>query len=517
MATNKVKKAGLPMNNHNATPGPVGGVYPKFVTSRRDLVNSRLSRSGLPYWLPGWIRRDYLPDLQGRRAWLIYEQMGSNDAYVGSALNVYSLFIRRTAWHVDPVVDENKANGSADFLQTCMDDMGHSWQTFIATAARPCLQFGFAPFEKLYKLREGEQDDERLTSEFWDGNVGWADLSFLSPDSVLHWDYDPDDVTRLLGLTQLSPPDYRMTYIPMGKLLNLRSDPGRDNPEGRSILRTVWRSWRTKTYQEDFRNMIIERGGAGIPWAEVPANIANAPELIKDNPTDPKAIEAMASYTSIVEVLEKIALSEKQWMITPQVFDPKTGQPQIKISFLQASMSGDITAHITQSIEAEAKAILIATGTEFQALGMGGSGSLALSRDKTDNFTLAVAAIATSFRESINSQAVRQLFRLNPDFEFERGKPRPKIVYDPLVPLSTQDVTAMLSLFEKAGWDLSKQNGIRDALIKNLGLPDYIEEQVNEELQENGSNPIQNLLEGKSALDQILGPAGAQEKPGAEA
>ena len=109
---------------------------------------------------------------------------------------------------------------------------------------------------------------------------------------------------------------------------------------------------------------------------------------------------------------------------------------------------------------------------------MGGTGILALSRDKTDNFTLAVAATATSFQESINGQAVKQLFRLNPQFEFEPGKPRPKIVYDPLVPLSTQDIVAMLGLFEKAGWDLSKQGGIRDAIIKNLGLPDYIEQEV---------------------------------------
>jgi hypothetical protein len=177
------------------------------------------------------------------------------------------------------------------------------------------------------------------------------------------------------------------------------------------------------------------------------------------------------------------------------------------VGFLQPSQSADIIGHITESIEAEAKAILIATMTEFQALGMGGTGSLALSRDKTDNFTLAVAATATSFMESINSQAVKQLFRLNPQFEFRPGQPKPKIIYDPLVPLSTQDVVALLSLFEKAGWDLSKQGGIRDALIKNLGLPDYIEDDVQEGLQEHGDSPIESLLDGKSALDAIMGSA----------
>lgn len=480
-----------------------GSVYPKFIQSPRALVNQSYGRSGLQYFMPGWIRRDFLPELQGRQLWLVYEQMGSNDAYVGSALNAYSLFIRRANWHVDPGSDENKDNGSADFLQSCIDDMSHTWQTIIATAAKPTLQFGFAPFEKIFKQREGEQDDDRLSSEHDDGAIGWQNFAFRSPDSILHWDYDPQDVTRLLGFTQLAAPDYRTTFIPIEKLINLRAEPGKDSPEGRSILRAVWRSWRTKTVMEDLRNVIAERGGAGIPWAEVPANICNAP--FAADPTDSAAIDALASYNSLVDTLTNITTDTQKWIITPQVWNEQ-GQPTIKIGFLQPSQNADIIGHITASIEAEAKAILIATMTEFQALGMGGTGSLALSRDKTDNFTLAVAATLTSFQESVNQQAVRQLFRLNPQFEFERGQPKPKIIYDPLVPLSTQDIVAVLGLFEKAGWDMSKQAGIRDAIIKNMGLPEYIEQETQEMLQEHGDSPISTLLDGRSALD-ILGVA----------
>lgn len=479
---------------------PNGGVYPKFVQSPKALNRQEYGRSGLTYFMPGWIRRDFLPELQGRNLWLVYEQMGSNDAYVGSALNAYSLFIRRTTWHVDPVVDENKDNGSAEFLEQCMNDMYHSWQTFIATAAKPTLQYGFAPFEKIYKERSGEQEDERYSSDFDDGQIGLSALAFRSPDSILHWDYDPEDVTRLIGLTQLAAPDYHMTFIPYQKILNLRAEPGRDSPEGRSILRPVWRSWRTKTIMEDLRNVTAERGGAGIPWAEVPANIANAPAVGNADP------EALASYNSLVDTLTNITTDSQKWIITPQVWDANS-QPMIKIGFLQPSQNADIIGHITQSIEAEAKAILIATMTEFMALGMGGTGSLALSRDKTDNFTLAVAATANSFMESINGQVVKQLFKLNPQYEFERGKPRPKIVYDPLVPLSTQDVVAVLGLFEKSGWPLDKQSGIRDAIIKNLGLPDYIEQETNDALQEHGDSPIESLLDGQSAIDAILGGA----------
>ncbi len=479
--------------------------YPKFNSSPRALARQQFGRSGQQYFLPGWIKRDYLPELQGRNLFLAYEEMGT-DAYCGASLNAYSVFIRRAKWHADPVIDENKDNGSFEFLENNMNDMQHSWQTFVATAAKPTLQFGLAPFEKIYKFREGEQDDDRYSSNYDDGAVGWANFAFRSPDTILHWDYSPLDVTRLLGFTQIAAPDYRTTFIPIEKLILIRAEPGKDNPEGRSILRSAWRAWRTKKIMEDLRNISAERGGAGIPWAEVPSNIANAPQYVAAAPTDQAAIDAMASYQSLVDTMENINQDAQKWIITPQVWDAN-GQPQIKLGFLQPAQGADIIGHITAAIDAEAKAILISTMSEFMALGMGGTGSLALSRDKTDNFTLAVDATLTAFMESINQQAVRQLFRLNPQFEFEKGKPKPRMVYDPIVPISTQDVVAILGLFEKSGWDLSKQAGIRDTIISNLGLPNYIEQDVDEKLTEHGDAPIESLLDGKSALDAIMGQA----------
>jgi hypothetical protein len=47
----------------------------------------------------------------------------------------------------------------------------------------------------------------------------------------------------------------------------------------------------------------------------------------------------------------------------------------------------------------------------------------------------------------------------------------------------------------------------RDAIIKNLGLPKYIEQETDEQLKEHGDSPIESLLDGKSALDAIMGTA----------
>ena len=52
------------------------GNYPKFNQDPRALIGAgEYGRSGLTYFMPGWIRRDFLPELQGRKLWLVYEQI----------------------------------------------------------------------------------------------------------------------------------------------------------------------------------------------------------------------------------------------------------------------------------------------------------------------------------------------------------------------------------------------------------------------------------------------------------
>ena len=70
----------MPKKNKSTPPQVWAGNYPRFNQDPRSLVGQEYGRSGLTYYLPGWIRRDFLPQLQGRRLWLVYEEMGPNDA-----------------------------------------------------------------------------------------------------------------------------------------------------------------------------------------------------------------------------------------------------------------------------------------------------------------------------------------------------------------------------------------------------------------------------------------------------
>jgi len=76
-----------------------GGVYPKFVQTPRALVGQQYGRSGLQYFMPGWIKRDFLPQLQGQALFKTYTEMGDNDAYVGTPTKIMALRSScRNAW-----------------------------------------------------------------------------------------------------------------------------------------------------------------------------------------------------------------------------------------------------------------------------------------------------------------------------------------------------------------------------------------------------------------------------------
>jgi hypothetical protein len=296
--------------------------------SRKDMISTERGRSGLRYFYPGWIREEKLTELQGANYYLVLEEMGDMNAYCAAALNAFAMFIRRSKWSVAPVLDENKTNGSAQFLEECMHDMGHSWQTFIAIASRFVPQYGFCPFEINYKLRQGPSEDERHNSQFDDGKIGWQNFAIRAPNTIFHWVWYPDDPNRLRGLVQLTPPDYPTDlFIPIEKLLILRAEPGKDNPEGRSVLRSSYKPFIVIRFMEDARNIIIEHAGTGIPKAELPPSITNPYSIdpitglpVLDDAGNPVVDPvSLATLNSVKESLMNMRLNEEPYITSSSI------------------------------------------------------------------------------------------------------------------------------------------------------------------------------------------------------
>jgi hypothetical protein len=241
---------------------------------------------------------------------------------------------------------------------------------------------------------------------------------------------------------------------------------------------------------EDARNVIIEHAGTGIPKAELPPNITDpwqrdntTGEVLLDDEGNPKVDGlALATLNSVKETLANMRLNEEPFLIIPSQYD-EAGHKLFDITFM-TNNAGPMIADINTTIHEEGMKILMATMTEFLALGTNatGGGSFALSRDKTDNFTLAITSYLDSLEESINNQAVRRLYKLNP--EFDKLEVLPRIKHEPIVPINVNEVIAVINSFKGVGWDLTKETNaddIKNTILDGVGLPKAAEKEKGEE------------------------------------
>ena len=236
---------------------PTGTIRSGVPNPFSQLVTSSLKRYG------GDVAEEYLRELQGSRGVQIYKEMG-NDAIVAATLSAVKMTLRRVTWFADdnPKKKKNKTpktkpdTGSEDkeFLESCISDMSVSWSDFIDQALS-MLQFGYAPFEVVYKVRRGNTPrpgPRTAKSKYDDGKIGWRKFVFIGQDTLVpgnSWIFDDKDGS-LKGLNQQppvgAPLSARTVAVPIEKMILFRTTTERDNPEGRSILRPMY-----KCFSED--------------------------------------------------------------------------------------------------------------------------------------------------------------------------------------------------------------------------------------------------------------------------
>src|SRR5213075_1301948 len=152
---------------------PSGTVYPGTDEADMELVGEvrrqappllELGSTGLRR-AAGYVDEEFLPHLRGRKAIGVYREMSENDAIVGALLFAITMLVRQVQWQVIPAGKTADDAAAARLLETCMDDMSHSWADFI-TECMSALIFGWSWHEIVYKRRCGPwQRDGKLRSK----------------------------------------------------------------------------------------------------------------------------------------------------------------------------------------------------------------------------------------------------------------------------------------------------------------------------------------------------------------
>jgi hypothetical protein len=356
---------------------------------------SEIGRSGLRQW-GGYVYEEFLPDLYGPLAAKTYREMAENDATVGAVLFAIEMLLRQASWSVEPASQSPEDLEAAEFLESCMHDMSHTWTDTISEILT-MLTYGWSYHEIVYKRRLGPNQDPSKNSKYNDGRIGWRKLPIRAQNTLLRWEFD--ETGGLQGMWQLAPPTYELRFIPIEKALLFRTKTNKGNPEGRSVLRSAYRAWYFKKRIEEIEGIGVERDLAGLPVLTPPEGVdiwnANDKEMVR-------------LRQEAERMVRNVRRDEMEGVVKPFGWE---------FDLLRAP--GSRQMDVNKIIERYDQRIAMSVLADFILLGSEQVGSYALAVSKSDIFMQALNAWLDMIAEVFNRYAIPRLFALNPDLPQE--------------------------------------------------------------------------------------------------
>ena len=340
----------------------------------------------------GIFYEEFLSELRGRKGAEVFTEMSNNDETIGAILFAIEMLVRQASWNVEPGGSTAKDREAAEFVKSCMDDMQQTWIDTISEILS-FLTYGWSFHEIVYKRRMGRTKDNRTSSKYDDGLIGWMKLPIRSQETLYQWEYDDQD--NLIGMTQMPPPDFGLITIPMNKAMLFRTRSRKDNPEGRSILRTAYRSWYFKRRIQEIEGIGIERDLAGLPVITTPEGM----DIWDKDDEDMNAIRA-----GLEAIVKNIRRDSTEGLVLPFGYTFELTSTGGSRQFDTNSIIARYDAKISQTVLAD-----------FIQLGHESVGSFALSSDKTNLFSMAICAFLDIICQTFNSQGIPALIDINGD------------------------------------------------------------------------------------------------------
>lgn len=368
----------------------------KAAPDLEELGSSGLRKSG------GQVIEEFLTQLRGPKGRKTLREMAENDAVVAGVLFGFEKVVARLDWHIEAGEEASPADQeAADFIESALHDMSDSWATTLDNIMS-MLVFGWNYSEIVYKVCNGEVTQEGPgapgSSKFNDGKIRWRKWASRGQETLLRWDWD--DAGGLVSMTQMDPYGGGVHTIPIEKALLFRTSSRLGNPEGRSLIRSAYRSWYFKKRIEEFEAIGIERDLAGLPVAWVP------PEWLSSDATDAQK----SLVTAVQQLVQNVKRNDVEGVLFPLQYDENGHKV---VDFTLMSSGGSRQIETDKVIARYNQQIAMSVLADFLLLGHEGTGSYALGASKIDLWTMAVEAIARSIAAVVNNYAIPRLLRLN--------------------------------------------------------------------------------------------------------
>ena len=429
---------------------------------------------------------EFLRELQGLKGVHVYAEMADNDTIIGGILYAIEMLMRQCEFHIEPAGETEKDKECAEFVESCMHDMERTW-TDTLSEILSFLTYGWSYHEIVYKRRVGRSSSPVTNSKHDDGLIGWRKLPIRSQDSFESWEYKEgtDDLT---GMTQRPAPTFERITIPIDRALHFRTRSRKDNPEGRSILRTAYRAYYFKKRIEEIEGYGIERDLAGFPVLYAP------PDMPIWDSDDPEMLQALAKAEMLVSSVRRDA---REGLVLPG------GENGWKFELVTSGSRRQFDTNAI--IERYDKRIATSVLADFIMLGQQQVGSFALADSKTKIFALAVGTYLDIICEVFNIQAIPRLIDLNGE-HFAGITDYPKMVHGDIEEVDLQQFTTALTGFVGNGI-LVPDDGIEDEVRRLMKLPERIDTgeprpQPGENPQDPNADPSEDPNADPNAVDE---------------
>lgn len=397
------------------------------------MAKAEIGSTGLAEF-SGQIADDFLRELRGKEGYKRFDEMRRNSPVIHAMLTAIEQSVRKCEWEF---ASDDEGDPRVELLNEARENMSHSWNDHISEALT-MLPFGFSVFEIVY-----ERDDRNRWL--------WRKFAPRGQDTVYQWKFDEDG--GLAGFTQMAAPQYKTITLPIEKLILYRTRVERNNPEGRSILRSAWIPYYYAKHIQQIEAIGIERDLAGLPKIKLPTGAS----------TDLNNSNSDASIAA--KLVRNIRNDEQAGIVLPDGWE------------LELLSSGGGKSFDTNTvINRYENRMLMAALAQFIMLGQEGVGSLALSKDQTDFFTMSVNAVADIIAETFTKFAIPRLLKLNGyDSEGVRLEH---------TPAGDTDVAAMAGLLQQIGsylhWGAEDEVWLRQL----VGLPERDPREIQAEIDE---------------------------------
>lgn len=367
-----------------------------------DLTSDIVGTTGLRR-VGGYIEEEYLQNLKGQRGMRYYGEMVDNCSVIGAIMFVIDSLVRQVPWRLETQKGQEQNQEALkwrDFSDTLMTDMSHTFEDLISEALS-FIQYGYSPFELIYKLRKGDSRDSRFKSRFNDGAWGWRKIEIRSQDTIQRWDFADDNGLAGVWQQDTYAPRHGTVYMPIEKLLLFRTRSFKSNPEGRSLLRSSVRDYHLMKRAQENEAIGIGRDLGGMVVIEVP------PEWLIPN----VGSEIKYQLDNLKRMAQRIQVDEHMGAVFPSETGPDGKPTGFKLRLLQAA--GGQRINTNDIIKRYESRIAMSFLAEFMMIGTEKVGTSSLFQGKSNLFGIGMSMLLNQIANVLNRYAVPRLMTLN--------------------------------------------------------------------------------------------------------